>query len=46
MLAIAKIPIRVTASVVSYESVTVLAGSFMGFRTILSLNGRQFLESW
>ena len=42
----AKIPTRVTASVVSYESVTVPAGTFMAFRTILSLNGRQFLESW
>jgi hypothetical protein len=42
----AKIPTRVTASVVSYESVIVPAGTFMAFRTILSLNGRQFLESW
>jgi hypothetical protein len=42
----AKIPTRVTASVVSYESVTVPAGTFMAFRTILSLNGRQFMENW
>lgn len=42
----AKIPTQVTANVVSYESVTVPAGTFMAFRTILSLNGRRFLESW
>jgi len=42
----AKIPTRVTANVVSYESVTVPAGTFMAFRTILSLNGRRFLENW
>ena len=42
----AKIPTRVTGNVVSYESVTVPAGTFMAFRTILSLNGRRFLESW
>ena len=42
----AKIPTRVTGNVVSYESVTVPAGTFMAFRMILSLNGRRFLESW
>lgn len=42
----AKIPTRVTASVVSYESVTVPAGTFMAFRTIVSLNGRRFMENW
>ena len=37
---------RVTGNVVSYESVTVPAGTFMAFRTILSLNGRRVLEVW
>jgi len=41
-----KIPTRVTGSVVSYESVTVPAGTFMAFRLIVSLNGRRFLETW
>ncbi len=42
----AKIPTRVTGNVVSYESVTVPAGTFMAFRIVLSLNGRRFLETW
>jgi hypothetical protein len=42
----AKIATRVTGNVVSYESVTVPAGTFMAFRMILSLNGRRFLEAW
>jgi hypothetical protein len=41
-----KVPTRVTGNVVSYESVTVPAGTFMAFRTILSLNGRRLLEVW
>jgi Zn-dependent protease with chaperone function len=42
----AKIPTRVTGNVVSYESVTVPAGTFMAFRMIISLNGRRFQEIW
>lgn len=42
----AKIPTRVTGNVVSYESVTVPAGTFMAFRIITSLNGHRFQEIW
>jgi Zn-dependent protease with chaperone function len=34
------------AEVVSYESVTVAAGSFMTFKIVVSLGGRRFAEGW
>ncbi len=38
--------VRVTGSVVAYESITVPAGTFMAFKTIVSVNGQRFRTSW
>jgi len=37
---------RLKVDVVTYESVTVPAGSFMAFKIIGSLEGRRFFEQW
>lgn len=34
------------ANVIGYESVTVPAGTFLAFKTIISANGQRFRESW
>jgi Zn-dependent protease with chaperone function len=41
-----KVSARVTGQVVSYESVTVPAGTFMAFKTIISLDGQRYIERW
>lgn len=38
--------LQVTGRVVSYESISVPAGSFMTFKSVLSVNGRLFREVW
>ena len=37
---------QVRVDVVGYESVTVPAGSFMAFKTVVSRGGRRFRETW
>ena len=37
---------RVKGDVVSYESVSVPAGSFMAFKIVITLDGRRFREGW
>jgi Zn-dependent protease with chaperone function len=38
--------LQVKGTVVSYESVSVPAGSFMAFKIVMSLSGRRFSELW
>lgn len=41
-----KVTGQLKVDVVAYEAVTVSAGSFMAFKTVMSLGGRRYREAW